>query len=51
MQVNQIYEIMNTVTGEILGGSVIVNEDLSNIVDVGTAIFNASAVLPVYATL
>ena len=44
MQVKQIYQLMNTVTGEILGGSVIVNEDLSNIVDVGTAIFNASAV-------
>lgn len=44
MNVKQIYEIMNTVTGEILGESVIVNEDLSNIVDVGTAIFNASAI-------
>lgn len=44
MEVKQIYEIMNTVTGEILGESVVVNEDLSNIVDVGTAIFNASAI-------
>ena len=44
MKVNQIYEIMNTVTGEILGDSVVVNEDLSNIVDIGTAIFNASAI-------
>lgn len=44
MEVKQIYNIMNTVTGEILGNSVIVNEDLSNIVDVGTAIFNASAI-------
>lgn len=44
MEVKQIYELMNTVTGEILGGSVVVNEDLSNIVDIGTAIFNASAV-------
>ena len=44
MEVKQIYELMNTVTGEILGESVIVNEDLSTIVDVGTAIFNASAV-------
>ena len=40
MEVKQIYAIMNTVTGEILGDSVVVNEDLSNIVDVGTAIFN-----------
>lgn len=44
MEIKQIYELMNTVTGEILGKSIVVNEDLSNIVDVGTAIFNASAV-------
>lgn len=44
MEIKQIYQIMNTVTSEILGGSVVVNEDLTNIVDVGTAIFNASAI-------
>ena len=44
MEVKQIYQIMNTVTGEILGESAVLNEDLSNIVDVGTAIFNASAI-------
>lgn len=44
MEVKQIYALMNSVTGEILGESAIVAEDLSNIVDVGTAIFNASAV-------
>ena len=44
MEVKQIYQLMNTVTGEILGESALVNEDLSNIVDVGTAIFNASAI-------
>ena len=44
MEIKQIYELMNTVTGEVLGGSVVVNEDLTNIVDIGTAIFNASAV-------
>ena len=44
MEIKQIYDIINTVTGEIIGDSVIVNEDLSNIVDVGTAIFNASAI-------
>lgn len=44
MEIKQIYQLMNTVTSEILGGSVVVNEDLSNIVDIGTAIFNASAV-------
>ena len=44
MQVNQIYQIMNTVTGEILGESAVLAEDLSNIVDIGTAIFNANAI-------
>ena len=44
MEVKQIYEIMNAVTGEILGDTALVQEDLSNIVDVGTAIFNASAI-------
>lgn len=44
MDVKQIYQIMNTVTSEILGESAVVNEDLSNIVDIGTAIFNASAI-------
>ena len=29
MEVKQIYDLMNTVTSEILGDSVIVNEDLS----------------------
>lgn len=44
MEVKQIATIMNNVTGEILGKSDIVAEDLSNIVDIGTEIFNASAV-------
>lgn len=44
MKVNQIYELMNSVTGEILGESAVLAEDLSNVVDIGTAIFNASAV-------
>ena len=44
MTVQQIYELMNGVTSEILGDSAIVAEDLSNIVDIGTEIFNASAV-------
>lgn len=43
MTVHQIYELMNSVTSEILGDSVVINEDLSNIVDIGTEIFNASA--------
>lgn len=44
MEVKQIYNIINSVTSEILGDSVVVTEDLSNIVDVGVAIFNASAI-------
>ena len=44
MKVEQIYALMNTVTSEVLGESVIVSEDLSNVVDIGTAIFDANAV-------
>lgn len=44
MQVNQIYSLVNTTTKEILGESVVVNEDLSNVVDLGNQIFGANAV-------
>lgn len=44
MEVKQIYELVNTITKEITGQEVLVAEDLSNIVDVGTEIFNASSV-------
>lgn len=44
MTVQQIYELMNAVTHEIIGDSAIVSEDLSNVVDIGTEIFNANAV-------
>lgn len=37
MKVEQVYSIVNTMTQEMLGDSVIVNEDLSNIVDIGKA--------------
>ena len=40
MLVNQVYEILNTITGEMLGDSVVVNEDLSNVVDIGHAFEN-----------
>lgn len=43
MEVKQIYELMNTVTGEILGESSLVQEDLQNITDIGTQILNATA--------
>lgn len=44
MTVLQIYELMNAVTHEIIGDSAIISEDLSNVVDIGTEIFNANAV-------
>lgn len=44
MEVKQIYEYVNNATKEILGTSDLITEDLSNIVDVGTAVFNANAV-------
>lgn len=44
MEVKQIYSIVNDITGEILGKTDLVQEDLGNIVDVGTEVFNANAV-------
>lgn len=44
MQVKQIYQLANAVTGEVLGKTDLVAEDLSNVVDLGTEIFNANAV-------
>lgn len=44
MKVTQIYELMNTVTEEILGESNLVKEDLSNVVDLGVQIFDATSV-------
>lgn len=40
MEMKQIYGIINTVSQEVLGESVLVQEDLGNIVDVGTAVFD-----------
>ena len=40
MKVNQIYELMNTVVGEVLGEEAIVHEDLSNVVDIGNHCFH-----------
>lgn len=44
MEVKQIHTLMNTVAGEVLGETALVKEDLSNVVDIGTQIFNADAV-------
>ena len=43
MKITQVYEFVNGATAEALGESVVVNEDLSNIVTVGEAVFNANA--------
>lgn len=44
MEVKQIYTLMNDVTSEVLGKTDLVLEDLTNVVDVGTEIFNANAI-------
>lgn len=44
MEISQIYEAVNTATSEAVGESVIVQENLGNIVDVGNEIFNANSV-------
>ncbi len=43
MEIKQVYEIVNNATLETIGDSALLTEDLSNIVDVGSAVFNASA--------
>ena len=43
MQVNQIYEIVNDTVRETLGDTAVLNEDLSNVVDIGDAVFDANA--------
>ena len=40
MDVRQVYEVVNGMTSEILGSEAVVAEDLSNIVDIGKAIFD-----------
>lgn len=44
MEVKQIYELINKVSGEVLGKTDIVAEDLTGVVDLGTEIFNQNAV-------
>lgn len=44
MNVKQIYEIINSVSSEVLGKTDIVTEDLTGIVDLGKEVFNQSAV-------
>lgn len=44
MEVKQIFEIVNSVSSEVLGKTDIVKEDLTGIVDLGTEVFNQGAV-------
>ena len=43
MEIKQVYEFVNAATAEAIGESALVQEDLSNVVDVGASIFNANA--------
>ena len=43
MEIKQVYQFVNDAVGEVIGDTALVEEDLSNVVDVGNAIFNASA--------
>lgn len=42
MDVTQVHSLVNTATQEVLGESGIVNEDLSNVVDVGNAVLDSN---------
>lgn len=44
MKITQLHELVNLATQEVLGTEVVVNEDLSNIVDVGNQIINSDNV-------
>lgn len=44
MTVTQVYELLNTVTQEVTGESDLVKEDLSNVVDIGTALYSSEQV-------
>lgn len=43
MEATQIYTLVNAATQEAIGDTAVLLEDLSNVVDVGEAVFNASA--------
>lgn len=43
MEMNQVYNLVNQVTSEVLGETAVLNEDLSNTVDIGDAVINQNA--------
>lgn len=44
MEVQQIYSLTNQITKEVLGESAVVNEDLSNIVDIGESVIGSNQI-------
>lgn len=44
MEVKQIYDLTNQITKEVLGQEAVVNEDLSNIVDIGESVIGADQI-------
>lgn len=51
MTINQVYQFVNDATKEVLGETALVNEDLSNIVDIGDSIQNALGVDSFYKAI
>lgn len=43
MEMKQIADLLNPVIGEVVGKTALLQEDLTNVVDVGTALFNANS--------
>ena len=43
MDITQVATLVNSVNNEIIGGSALLEEDLSNVVDVGKAVFDATS--------
>lgn len=41
MKISQVYELVNQATSAVIGDTAVLTENLDNVVDVGTAIFNA----------
>lgn len=44
MEVKQVYDLVNAATGATLGETAVLNEDLTNLVDMGEAVINAKAI-------
>lgn len=51
MEIKQIYNLTNAATKAALGETVILKEDLTNLVDIGTAVFNANSLDKYVGTL